>query len=200
MLLSRFAPLSLILGCVGCATMVNGRHQDIQITTTPEHARIALDGSEIGKAPARIAVQRRGVHHLVVREDGYLAKEVELNGRFSNWTYLNALQLTSTYGTFTDFYLGGVWYYDEDRVHVTLSPLQAGARQEDVVGFVLTMRDQIRRECAAGGGESIDELMRMLGIPADERGLFLDRARRIAEQAKTDLDLAHGIRALRRQS
>lgn len=52
------------LALTGCATILDGSHQQVQVTSNPPGAQVRLDGAEVGSTPCRIAVDR-GVDHTV---------------------------------------------------------------------------------------------------------------------------------------
>jgi len=55
----------------GCATIIHGTTQDINITTDPSGADLNVDGSERYKSPAKITMKRKHDHVVEVAMDGY---------------------------------------------------------------------------------------------------------------------------------
>ena len=93
--MKKFVTLGLVLVGwfgTGCATMVNGVHQTVSVTSTPSGASVKLDGQPTGRVtPAAIEV-RRGKSHVVTAElAGYEAGQTCIGREFSWWTIGDAI-------------------------------------------------------------------------------------------------------------
>jgi hypothetical protein len=86
---SRFqkcAGFLIIIGLAissGCATIVYGTTQDINITTDPPGADLNVDGSEHYKSPAKITMKRKEDHMVEVTMDGYQKETLNIKSVMS---------------------------------------------------------------------------------------------------------------------
>ena len=92
----RLILLVLVLTSTGCASMVNGRHQDVLVLSEPSGASIRLNGEDVGSTPTTVKMRRRGPAELVVAKPGFVAASIPVarNGSgwmFGNFVFLNPL-------------------------------------------------------------------------------------------------------------
>ncbi len=132
------------LASTGCATMLNGRHQDVLVLSEPSGAAIRLNGRDVGSTPATVRMRRRGPAVLVVDKAGFAPTTIPVTNRsslvvFGNLIFLNPLAaqgmvstsqwVTSAAAWFIgamslDFLSGGA-FVRPPVVTVTLPPLPA---------------------------------------------------------------------------
>jgi hypothetical protein len=62
----------------GCATILRGTHQDVEIRTEPSAASVMLDGKEY-TSPVRVSLARKQVHQVVITKDGYRSLKFEID-------------------------------------------------------------------------------------------------------------------------
>jgi hypothetical protein len=67
----------------GCATMINGRHQQVDIDSTPTGANVLIDGKDIGLTPTTATLKRNKNHGLRLTKDGYHDEHRELKSEIS---------------------------------------------------------------------------------------------------------------------
>lgn len=89
-----FACLAVVvfaLSSTGCATLFTGTDDDIYFTSTPEGARIFIDGMEVGTTPATVSVDRPGLNDTDVRLEleGYEPRVFTLDKEFNVVSILN---------------------------------------------------------------------------------------------------------------
>lgn len=146
---NRFAVPALLLTALagtGCATMINGRHQDVLVLSEPSGAAIQLNGVPVGSTPTTVRMRRRGPAVLEVKKDGFAPSTIPVANSSSRAVYGNLIFLNplaaqgmdstdqwaiSAAAWFTgtmalDFFTGGA-YKRPPVVTVTLSPLPDGA-------------------------------------------------------------------------
>jgi hypothetical protein len=70
-LLNALLIFSLLIFPSGCATIIHGTTQDIEINTDPSGADLLVDGQKRYKSPATISLARRDEHIVEVSKDGY---------------------------------------------------------------------------------------------------------------------------------
>jgi len=68
--------LSLIMS--GCATIVNGTSQKIQVTSDPADATILVDEKSSYTTPVKLRLERRRDHTLVFSREGYESQTIKL--------------------------------------------------------------------------------------------------------------------------
>ena len=69
-----------------CATIINGKTQEVGISTSPPHARVFIDDQELPEmTPNRAELKRRGAHFVRVEKEGYEATTALIESRFSWW-------------------------------------------------------------------------------------------------------------------
>ena len=79
------------LTATGCATMVNGRHQEVLVLSEPSGASIRLNGADVGSTPTTVRMRRRGVAVLVIDKVGYTAARISVSKRESGWMFGNLI-------------------------------------------------------------------------------------------------------------
>lgn len=62
----------------GCATIVNGTSQKIQVTSEPADATILVDEKSSYTTPAKLRLERRRDHVIVFSKDGYESQTIRL--------------------------------------------------------------------------------------------------------------------------
>jgi len=76
------AGLVLIVGLVsflqaGCATIISGRHQEVQIISSPSGAK-ACTGGQCVTTPGTFTLRRDTNHAIAIEKDGYVSESVIL--------------------------------------------------------------------------------------------------------------------------
>lgn len=85
--------LLLALAGSGCATLINGRHQEVQVVSTPPGAAVWLNGMSVGTTPTTVTMRRHGPVSLRFEKAGYLPATMAVARRMSRWTLLNLIYL-----------------------------------------------------------------------------------------------------------
>lgn len=62
----------------GCATIINGTSQKIQITSNPAGAVVTVDNKNTYTTPVKLRLERRRDHELVFAKEGYENQTVRL--------------------------------------------------------------------------------------------------------------------------
>ena len=94
---SRFLPLLLVLSALplaqvlypGCATLVNGPTQKVNVKSDPVQATVFLNGKEFGQTPVTMSVSRWGFHRLRIEMRGYEPCEIPLEKEFNEMASVN---------------------------------------------------------------------------------------------------------------
>lgn len=75
----------------GCATIVNGTHQDLAITSQPSALCVTVDGQAFGPSPVVVSLRRAQAHTVKVDSDGYTPYEMTVTPKVSAMIWGNAL-------------------------------------------------------------------------------------------------------------
>jgi len=121
-----------MLALSACASMINGRTQEVGITSDPPGATVSVvtrfdrygqrvepsDSISI-TAPGVLRLARLDSYRLLVQKEGYLPQEVRVAHRYSWWAYLDVLPLLLDLMVINEE-IGGLYAFDD--IHVTLIP------------------------------------------------------------------------------
>jgi uncharacterized protein YceK len=80
-----------LLSLTGCATIINGSHQTVPVTSTPAGAIITDNGTAVGRTPAKLELARKLSHFVVVELAGYAPCETTLVPHWSSVVLGNLL-------------------------------------------------------------------------------------------------------------
>lgn len=108
----RFLKILLVLllcvSMASCATIIHGRKQDIQVSSTPPGAIVRV-GDTATTTPGEITLDRSKPRHtLVFEKEGYKSVTVELSRGLDGWLFGNIL-LGGIVGIVIDFVSGSAY-------------------------------------------------------------------------------------------
>ncbi|HEV3112339.1 MAG TPA: PEGA domain-containing protein [Candidatus Binataceae bacterium] len=107
----------------GCATVINGTTQRVQIDSTPSGAEVLIDDSQqLVTTPATVKLSRRDSHKLVFHKPGYQDTTESLTSGMSGWI-LGNLIAGGVVGMAIDASDGAGRKLSADDVNVMLIPL-----------------------------------------------------------------------------
>jgi hypothetical protein len=94
-LLTRVCSVLMVVVSVfslsGCATIVNGTNQTVEIRTAPHGADVLVDGRLVGTSPVK-AEMRRGQSHIVrVEKEGYVSETTMTTTKWNSKPFMNVL-------------------------------------------------------------------------------------------------------------
>lgn len=113
-------PAAVLCLCLsGCATIVNGTAQKIQVSSEPAGARVKVDGKDGYVTPVKLRLERRSDHTLVFAKEGYEGRTVQMTHVLSEWVCGN-LFLGGPLGWFFDIFAGTQYKLIPNPVHVEL--------------------------------------------------------------------------------
>ena len=114
-----------MLGASGCATVVHGTTQTMDITSTPPGATATIlpEGSSV-TTPAKVELARKQVHTVLFKLEGYEPETVYVNKKVSAVTGGNLL-LGGMVGAARDAQNGAAWDLDPNPVHAEMKPAKA---------------------------------------------------------------------------
>ena len=118
-LLSFSLVLSLALS--SCCTIVNGKYDDVNVSSNVTGAMVKVDGVEKGKTPCNVEVKRTGGQVLTVEKAGYETHSTQLTSSASGWIWGNLL-VGGIIGLVVDVASGSYVDVEPDSVNANLTP------------------------------------------------------------------------------
>lgn len=108
---------------LGCATVIHGGHQKIQLSTDPPGAAVQDKGKTIAMAtPVEVVLSRGSSHKLCFTKQGYRPVIVPLFQQYqARWLFLDVITLGV--GHLIDIATGALYEIRPEYVHVILEPL-----------------------------------------------------------------------------
>lgn len=103
----------------GCATIINGTSQKIQVTSSPSGATVQVDGKARYETPVKLRLERRIDHTLVFTKEGYDSHTVKIMHVISEAVAGNTL-LGGPLGWVFDIFAGTQYKLVPSPVHVDM--------------------------------------------------------------------------------
>ena len=117
--------ISLAVSATGCATILNGTSQKIQVTSEPSGATVKVDEEKEYSTPVRLRLERRRDHALVFTKEGYRAETVKMMHVLSEVVCGNIL-LGGLLGWIFDIFAGTQYKLIPNPVRVQLKKEEGG--------------------------------------------------------------------------
>jgi hypothetical protein len=121
---SKSMILAVLFLASGCATIFNGRHQDIAFASTPAGATVEADGERLCETPCTASLKRSSDHVVTMNVPGHYPYRMILRSKGSNWVALDALFVVYP---LIDLIVGSAWYLTPEQVDRTLDKQEAKA-------------------------------------------------------------------------
>ncbi len=127
MLAARTA-LCFAFTLMSCATVINGRTQNVSVSSTPPGASVFIDGAASGLTPTVVELTRNDTHTVRIEKAGYLLYLGTITPTASGWMFGNApLPVVGLVGIFYDLHSGGAYNLTPDQLSPTLLAAPAPA-------------------------------------------------------------------------
>lgn len=110
----------LIFLCSSCATIIQGRNQDVLITSNPSGAEAGIDGIKV-VTPATVSLNRKKSYAIKIQKEGYKSKSSVISKGYSGWLWGNAI-FGGLIGLTIDFITGARYKLIPESVDVILQP------------------------------------------------------------------------------
>lgn len=85
--------LIVSVGMMGCATLIHGSSQEIQVDSTPSGADVEVDGRPVGETPLTAVLERDREYSISMYHEGYEPHHATLRPGRSLWTTVNVFNL-----------------------------------------------------------------------------------------------------------
>lgn len=147
----RAMALALVVLFVGCATIIHGTTQDIQVSSQPSGAVVRVNGTTT-TTPGVLKLERKRPYALVFEKEGYQPVEVHLKQTTDGWVFGNVI-FGGIIGLVIDFSNGAAYKLTPSEVNAVLGQQKGAALRDahgDMVVFVdferlsPTMRDRLK--------------------------------------------------------
>jgi uncharacterized protein YceK len=128
----RTFPISLACSMLiaGCATIINGTHQEIQVASSPPGARVWIDNNDTGITPLSIELKRKTDHRVRIEMEGYQQAELNITRKWSGWIWGNLVLapfiLPLPIQFLVDYVSGGLYTLKMNQLYVNLQKDNAG--------------------------------------------------------------------------
>ena len=110
--------LLITISFSSCATLFTGTKQTVMFTTTPEKAKVEVNGIERCYTPCPVKLKKGSSGQIVtLSKEGYKAKTFETETTFNP---VAAINLFSVLGWGIDLLSGAAWKYDPKFYQITL--------------------------------------------------------------------------------
>jgi len=107
---------------IGCATIIHGTSQDINISSNPDEAELWIDGARMGTTPTKVTLKRKNNYLLTIKKEGYKETTVKIESSTSAWIIGNVI-FGGIIGCGIDFISGGAYDLKPERVDINLTKL-----------------------------------------------------------------------------
>ena len=118
-LISLFVVFLMLLMLNSCSTVFNTSSQEVEITTTPQHAKILVDGKKYGMTPQIINLERGSNHVIKLDLDGFEPYETQITRKTSAWVWFNVLN-GFVPGFIFDYLSGSMYSLYPDNINIEL--------------------------------------------------------------------------------
>lgn len=208
----RWFILVLAMVSSGCATILDGSSQPVNIDSSPHGARIYVNGVEVGTTPLSMLMKRSKSTMILAKKNGYEEQQLALQTKINNTFWVNILT-GGPLGSTTDYASDAMIEYSPNMYHITLNPIpllqsheggfavERGARtriehesirtERQVRNYILRYHAYLTADISRGQGEYLSSLYAMLRL--SENVETLSRFRSIAARHQEALSFAEGI-------
>lgn len=104
------------LTLTGCATIVNGQHQELAVTSQPESLCVSINGQPYGMTPIIASLKRGHVYVVRVEQHAYLPYEITVAPVVSPWVWGNVV-FGGLIGVIVDFSNDALYDHSPNHVH-----------------------------------------------------------------------------------
>lgn len=132
----------------GCATIINGTHEDILISSTPSKARVTIDYRPYGQTPVVANLDRKNQHIVKLSLPGFYDYETIITKHVSG-TLAGNILFGGLLGLVIDMTSGAMWTLEPTEIRANLrkngEKIDAAAQEssQELEAFYLTPTDRL---------------------------------------------------------
>ena len=109
----------------GCATLIHGSDESIEVTSTPSGASVEVNGRPVGETPTTAVLERGKSYTVKIYRDGYESYTETLRNGRSLWISLNIFNLMLP-GLLVDASTGAFYSLEPDQISAELDSVGRG--------------------------------------------------------------------------
>lgn len=107
----------------GCATIMNGAHQRMSVSSNPSGADVIVDGTKQGMTPTFVELSRNDEHIVTLKKEGHGQQDVALSGNVSGWVWGNIIfGIFGLVGWAIDGATGAMYTIEPNNISATIQP------------------------------------------------------------------------------
>jgi hypothetical protein len=116
----------------GCATIISGSKQEMNITSSPSNAKVTINGKSVGTTPVSKDIKRKKDNvSIKIELEGYETYTTTLNRKFNAW-YLGNLVFGGLIGIIVDPITGAIYKLSPEEVNANLKKQE---KETQEIGF-----------------------------------------------------------------
>jgi hypothetical protein len=183
----------------GCASIIDGRRQELTFQSTPEGATVTVAGRIIGRTPITATLLKETNQAVEFKKDGYNPVTMQLTTHLDGWFWGNIL-IGGLIGSTTDGISGAVHEYSPSQYYVTLQPVNVSNLQFSgdynkvkIKDFIVGSYRNLSMDIVAGKGDYLNSLIDLLKIPPEKRPDAIQNMQKILKQSSNILDFSDRV-------
>ena len=114
-----FLCISLLFLTGGCASILKGSEQPVNINSNVDGAEVLVNGQLVGRTPFSGSIKRTSDVRLTVQKDGYRSQTITLDTGVEPVFWVNVF-VGGVFGSTTDFATGSMWKVSPNTYNVDL--------------------------------------------------------------------------------
>ena len=111
--------VSLLFLTSGCASILKGSEQPVNINSNVDGAEVLVNGQLVGRTPFTGTIKRTSDIRLTVQKDGYKSRTITLDTGIEPVFWVNIF-IGGVFGSTTDFATGSMWKVSPNTYNVDL--------------------------------------------------------------------------------
>jgi hypothetical protein len=120
----KFAVIAMLISIIsGCASIVDGSTQLINIQSSPQDAEVSINGTVVGVTPLSIEVKRLENSVLKVSKEGFKPQELTMATKL-NGTFWGNVVIGGVFGSTTDKATGASIEYSPNSFNFQLEEVK----------------------------------------------------------------------------
>ena len=189
----------LLLLANGCASIIDGKQQEMTFNSEPDGAKITINGRQIGTTPMTTSIDRKKDQTLLIEKEGYKPVTMQLTTTLNGWFWGNIL-LGGVIGSTTDGISGAYVEYAPSQYYIPLTQIgdnNASLKIETKL-FTMINYDKIVKELFTEPGEYTKALFALMEIKEEEESLVISQMRDLAISTNNVLVFAEKVKTISR--
>lgn len=135
----------------GCASVLSGNRQDVEITASVDSVDVYRGGEYLGKTPFVANLSRQMTEPLIFRKEGYRSLKAQVKTKINPHVWWNVpFTILGTTGMSTDYGSGSFYQISPQRIFVRMKPMNFKSQQEsdteELEIFEIFGAENIRKE------------------------------------------------------